>query len=251
MTELPRVHVERDLRASRAIGESKCRIRIDEPTNEPGRGHAVDARTPSGYPATAVKARCTQCSPWRLPNRLTSVESPLQRGKRSSSLATGRSVEGVDTFDGAEPLVQRAKRAPGSSVPCRAQPWLGLSARHQPIDLGLERAVLSFTHAPNLRHDVLDSTLADRVGCEDGRFAAESDDLASNPLEILAALLGVRQHVYGIPGGHGAHLLPPPPRLPACVRRTSRQLMAQQKPAVISHVVTNVTPRERCRLNSA
>src|SRR4029450_2299586 len=121
MTELPRVHVERDLRACRAIGESKCRIRIDEPTNEPGRGHAVDARAPPGYPAATVKARCTQCSPWRLPNRLPSVESPLQRGTRTTRLSTGRGVEEVDAFDGAEPLVQRAKRAPGSSVPCRAQ----------------------------------------------------------------------------------------------------------------------------------
>src|SRR4029450_4297621 len=107
MTELPRVHVERDVRAFRAIGESKCRVRIDEPSNEPGRGHAVDARTPSGYPAAAVKARCTQCSPWRLSNRLPSVESPLQRGKRSSRLATGRGVDEVNAFEGRDALLPR------------------------------------------------------------------------------------------------------------------------------------------------
>src|SRR4029453_13533072 len=124
MTELARVHVERDVRASRAIGESKSRVRIHEPANEPGRRDAVDARTPSGHPAATVKARCTQGRRRRLPNRLPSVADTFQRGKGSGGFAPRRGVKEVDAFDSAEPLVQRAKRSPGSTVPGRAQPSL-------------------------------------------------------------------------------------------------------------------------------
>jgi hypothetical protein len=66
-------------------------------------------------------------------------------------------------------------------------------------------------------------------------LAAEREDLAAQPFEVLAALIGVGQHVHGTAGWHRAELLKTPPRFDPGIRQPRRQLMREQKPTWIAH----------------
>jgi len=117
-----------------------------------------------------------------------------------------------DSLDGAESFPKRSKRSDGLPIPSVGPPPLGLA---ETVDFCLQRAILFISGAPESSHDLGRSPLADGTGGKHRRVASERDYLAPDPFEVFTALIGIRQHVDGVSGRHGADLLKTPPRLHA------------------------------------
>ena len=112
----------------------------------------------------------------------------------------------VDALDMVEPLAQYAEGAAQLTRGARRTSRLP-SRGPQLLSFALERGVVRVAVAPERFDDDGVAVGIERVGRKYGRFSARRDDLTSDPLEILAALRGVRQHVHGVARRHGANVL--------------------------------------------
>ena len=240
MTELPGVHVEGDVRFGRLLGEPERRIGIDEGPNEPGACHPIDAGTRSGHPTAAREAARTQG--WRASaarRRPSAAHRQLQRRQRGTRLSSPWRSEEVHALDGREPVAQQPQRAARQTA-LRGTRARSIAGGEQSVDLALQHAVVLFARPSEDGLDVLAAADADGVGGEHCCVTTQGDDLAPNPFEVLAALLGVRQDINRAACRDGPDLLQATPGLHAGVRRTGWELVSKQQPTLTVHV-TDVT----------
>src|SRR5947207_638631 len=60
VTEVAGIHVERNVRLTRIVGERKRRRAVDETADEPRASHAIDTRSRPRHPSATLKGRGVQ-----------------------------------------------------------------------------------------------------------------------------------------------------------------------------------------------
>src|SRR5205823_4249970 len=152
------------------------------------------------------------------------ARAPLEAGQGEGRRIALGGAEEVQALERIEPI---AEGPHGARLLFRVSAFPA-QGRLEALDVLLQRAVVARAALLKCGHDVPRPALANRVGGKHGGRAAEGNDFAPQPLEVLAALVGIRQDVHRVARRDGAQLLEAAPRLDAGVREPRWKLVREE-----------------------
>ena len=224
MAELDAEHVEGHGVVAGAIGELEPGFGVDEAPDEPRRRHPVDAGPRPRHPPA--------------PHEVPRIEGALRapgRGARCClrnllhdllQFGCPRRAEVGDGVD-ATPVVDEG---PGRAVGGGRAGRTPRQALQQPAAARGQRPHVAPPRLSERRDDVVVAGRPGDLGQEHRGLAAEAGDFGHQPLQVLARLLAIGQHVGRLPDLHRADLLEPAPYPHPHARRAGRHLVEQHQP---------------------
>jgi hypothetical protein len=233
MTELDAKHVERNpVRWNRVAirGEGKPCFAIDEAPDQPGRRHAIDAWAWTSDPELTT-VRALRVSHLRrrtsVRRRACTVFDLFNEG--DDAVAAGAAEE-VDVFDRGEPLTQLLHRPPRRHALRSARAGAGPPQHF--FGLTCEFGVGILARAAELFYQRIVCPGINGVGDKNARLPTRTLDVRLQPLEVLASIRRIWQHVHGLLDGKRTDLLQASPRPDTEIRGMRRKLMHQHEPPV-------------------
>src|SRR5262245_4388840 len=246
--ELGLEHVEAELPCLGLVAlgrhELEGRILVDEATDEPGTGYAVDVNALSSDPDPLLRlgdgerARGDSGARW-----CRRRDALFQPGNEAFRCFAAWRAEEVDFDDLSETFAKASdcgRRRRARLVRERASAGRK-SIVHKLADVRGESPVVLLPGAQEQAADFLVGETFYEPSLAERRLAAVLVNLTEHPFEVLAGLVSARKEIDGVLERDGAESLKAPPDLHPKIGRLRGKLMDEEEPGVRGHSCEDIT----------